>query len=65
MTQLDSIRYEVQNLSRFTPGQFNMRPHDTGNYDLNLQCYNRGTLSMVNISQCIILSQVYLLITHV
>nr|CAB3490017.1 unnamed protein product [Digitaria exilis] len=30
MTQLDSIRYEVQNLSRLTPGQFNMRPHNTG-----------------------------------
>uniref|UniRef100_A0A0E0BK59 Uncharacterized protein n=1 Tax=Oryza glumipatula TaxID=40148 RepID=A0A0E0BK59_9ORYZ len=27
MTQLDSIRYEVQNLSRFTPGQF-MRQHN-------------------------------------
>ncbi|CAO2142005.1 unnamed protein product [Urochloa humidicola] len=30
MTQLDSIRYEVQNLSRLTPGQFNMRQHNTG-----------------------------------
>ncbi|CAL4980802.1 unnamed protein product [Urochloa decumbens] len=30
MTQLDSIRYEVQNLSRFSPGQFNMRQHNTG-----------------------------------
>ncbi|KAF8694478.1 hypothetical protein HU200_038223 [Digitaria exilis] len=30
MTQLDSIRYEVQNLSRLTPGQFNMRPHNNG-----------------------------------
>uniref|UniRef100_A0A0E0DGJ8 Uncharacterized protein n=1 Tax=Oryza meridionalis TaxID=40149 RepID=A0A0E0DGJ8_9ORYZ len=29
MTQLDSIRYEVQNLSRFTPGQF-MRQHNPG-----------------------------------
>ncbi|KAJ1277227.1 hypothetical protein BS78_05G279100 [Paspalum vaginatum] len=30
MTQLDSIRYEVQNLSRLTPGQFNTRQHSTG-----------------------------------
>jgi len=30
MTQLDSIRYEVQNLSRLTPGHFNMRQHNTG-----------------------------------
>lgn len=30
MTQLDSIRYEVQNLSRLTPGQFTMRQHNTG-----------------------------------
>ncbi|CAO2149216.1 unnamed protein product [Urochloa humidicola] len=30
MTQLDSIRYEVQNLSRFTPGQFNTRQYNTG-----------------------------------
>lgn len=37
MTQLDSIRYEVQNLSRLTPGQFNMRQHDTGNYYLTSQ----------------------------
>uniref|UniRef100_A0A0D9XT14 Uncharacterized protein n=1 Tax=Leersia perrieri TaxID=77586 RepID=A0A0D9XT14_9ORYZ len=28
MTQLDSIRYEVQNLSRFTPGQFIMKQHN-------------------------------------
>ncbi|KAF0907413.1 hypothetical protein E2562_017354 [Oryza meyeriana var. granulata] len=28
MTQLDSIRYEVQNLSRFTPGQFITRQHN-------------------------------------
>ncbi|KAL5204622.1 hypothetical protein ABZP36_009493 [Zizania latifolia] len=30
MTQLDSIRYEVQNLSRFTPGQFITRQHEAG-----------------------------------
>ncbi|KAG2558175.1 uncharacterized protein LOC120686233 isoform X3 [Panicum virgatum] len=30
MTQLDSIRYEVQNLSRLTPGHFNMRQQNTG-----------------------------------
>uniref|UniRef100_A0A0A9DJM0 Uncharacterized protein n=1 Tax=Arundo donax TaxID=35708 RepID=A0A0A9DJM0_ARUDO len=30
MTQLDSIRYEVQNLSRLTPGQFAMRQHNSG-----------------------------------
>ncbi|EES10304.2 hypothetical protein SORBI_3005G150600 [Sorghum bicolor] len=30
MTQLDSIRYEVQNLSRLTPGQFMMKQHNTG-----------------------------------
>ncbi|XP_006662985.1 uncharacterized protein LOC102706141 [Oryza brachyantha] len=32
MTQLDSIRYEVQNLSRFTPGQF-MRQHNPEGMD--------------------------------
>ncbi|CAN6372369.1 unnamed protein product [Urochloa humidicola] len=32
MTQLDSIRCEVQNLSRFSPGQFNMRQHNTDIY---------------------------------
>ena len=37
MTQLDSIRYEVQNLSRLTPGQFMMKQHDTGNNNLTLQ----------------------------
>ncbi|TVU24787.1 hypothetical protein EJB05_27244, partial [Eragrostis curvula] len=30
MTQLDTIRYEVQSLSRLTPGQFTTRQHDTG-----------------------------------
>ncbi|KAG2562628.1 hypothetical protein PVAP13_8KG269500 [Panicum virgatum] len=30
MTQLDSIRYEVQNLSRLTPGHFNTRQQNTG-----------------------------------
>ncbi|KAG8089999.1 hypothetical protein GUJ93_ZPchr0011g28262 [Zizania palustris] len=30
MTQLDSIRYEVQNLSRFTPGQFITKQHEAG-----------------------------------
>ncbi|CAD6256745.1 unnamed protein product [Miscanthus lutarioriparius] len=33
MTQLDSIRYEVQNLSRLTPGQFMMKQHNTGTSD--------------------------------
>lgn len=35
MTQLDTIRYEVQSLSRLTPGQFTMKQHDTGNYNLS------------------------------
>lgn len=39
MTQLDSIRYEVQNLSRFTPGQF-MRQHNPGKYDYFLSCFH-------------------------
>ncbi|OEL15905.1 hypothetical protein BAE44_0023076 [Dichanthelium oligosanthes] len=30
MTQIDSIRYEVQNLSRLNPGHFNMKQHNTG-----------------------------------
>ncbi|AQK58767.1 hypothetical protein ZEAMMB73_Zm00001d053104 [Zea mays] len=30
MTQLDSIRYEVQNLSRLSPGQFMLKQHNAG-----------------------------------
>jgi hypothetical protein len=37
MTQLDTIRYEVQSLSRLTPGQFTAKQHNTGNYKLSLQ----------------------------
>ena len=32
MSKLQSIGYEVQNLSRITPGQFIKRQHNTGNF---------------------------------
>jgi hypothetical protein len=37
MTQLDTIRYEVQSLSRLTPGQFTTKQNNPGNYKLSLQ----------------------------
>ncbi|AQK58762.1 hypothetical protein ZEAMMB73_Zm00001d053104 [Zea mays] len=37
MTQLDSIRYEVQNLSRLSPGQFMLKQHNAGNDNLTWQ----------------------------
>ncbi|CAL4987564.1 unnamed protein product [Urochloa decumbens] len=51
MTQLDSIRYEVQNLSRFSPGQFNMRQHNTGMAEAST-----SDASDVSVTKCISLT---------
>jgi hypothetical protein len=49
MTQLDTIRYEVQSLSRLTPGQFTMKQHNTGNYKLLNLHYNKITFCLLSI----------------